>query len=108
MKDLDTLDLAVKEVANAIWRRVRLVKDIGMEKAVLLLSDLMDIAKYILRIESQDQYLHRALEIALHHNITIYDSLFIAQAQAKKAMLITSNKRQSEVASKLGVDVLLM
>jgi predicted nucleic acid-binding protein len=29
-----TLDLAVKEVANAIWRRVTLIGDVSLEKAL--------------------------------------------------------------------------
>jgi hypothetical protein len=37
-KRLYILELAVKEVVNAIWKRVALVKDIGVERAFALLS----------------------------------------------------------------------
>ena len=103
-----TLELAVKEVANAIWRRTRLLGDISEQKAVTLLNDLLEIKRNILRTEQQDQYIQHALNISLRHRITLYDSLFIAQAASKKATLITSDKKQHEVAVKLSVDTLLV
>jgi len=103
-----TLDLAIKETANAIWRRVRLLGDIDKQKALLLLSDLVDIKRLILKIEPQDLYLRQALEIALQYGVTIYDALFIAQAHVKKAILITADKRQYEIASKVGVNTTLI
>ena len=103
-----TLELAVEEVANAIWRRTRLLGDISEQKATTLLNDLLEIKRNILRTEQQDQYLHQALNISLRHKITLYDSLFIAQAVSKKATLVTSDKKQYEVAVKLSVDSLLV
>ena len=44
--------------------------------------------------------------MTLENNIAIYDALFIAQAMAKKAMLVTSDKRQFDIAQKLGVEVM--
>jgi len=75
---------------------------------LILLNDLIDIKRLILKIEPQDLYLYQAFEIALQYKITIYDALFIAQAHAKKATLITADKRQYEIASKVGVYTTLM
>jgi len=36
-----SLDLAMKEVANAIWKRVFLLKDIDVERAFIILDDLL-------------------------------------------------------------------
>lgn len=88
-----TLDLAIKETTNAIWRRAKVLKDISDEKALTLLNDLMNIKELMLRIKPQDQYLYQALKIALQYKITIYDSLFIAQTHTKKATLITTDKK---------------
>ncbi len=102
-----TLDLAIKETANALWKRAKLIGDISEEKALTLLDDLVDIKKLLLKTEPQDAYLRNALEIALRHNIIIYDALFIAQALAKKALLVTADKKQADTASRIGVNTLL-
>jgi predicted nucleic acid-binding protein len=101
-----TLELAVKEVVNAIWKRVTLIKDINVEKAFVLLSDLLELKKRLLVVEPQDWYLSQALEISIKEEIPVYDSLFIAQAVAKQATLATSDRRQCQVAEKLNVKTL--
>jgi predicted nucleic acid-binding protein len=98
-----TLDLAIKEVANAIWRRVVLLHDIDIEKVLTLLNHLLELKK-VLRVEPQYQYIVQAFTIALENNIAVYDALFIAQAMIKKATSVTSDKRQFDVAQKLGVE----
>ena len=98
-----TIELAIKEVANSIWKRVKLLKDIDENKALTILGDLLKLRRTALRIEPQDIYLGQALEIALKNDATIYDSLFIAQALAKKAILVTLDKKQAEIADKWGV-----
>lgn len=98
-----TLELAVKEVANAIWRRVSLLKDINIEKAITLLNDLLELKKKLLIIEPQDIYIKQAFEIAVKEKITIYDALFMAQASMKQATLISSDKEQCEIAEKLDI-----
>ena len=98
-----TIELAVKEAANSIWKRVKLLKDIDENKALTILGDLLKLRRVALRIEPQDVYLTQALEIALKNDATIYDALFIAQALAKKAILVTSDKKQAEIANRLGI-----
>ena len=98
-----TIELAIKEVANSIWKRVKLLKDIDENKALTILGDLLKLRRTALRIEPQDIYLTQALEIALKNDATIYDSLFIAQALTKKAILVTSDKKQAEIANRLGI-----
>jgi predicted nucleic acid-binding protein len=44
-----TLDLAMKEVANAIWKRVFLIKDMDIKRAFMILNDLFDMK--LLRVE---------------------------------------------------------
>lgn len=57
-----TLELAMEEVANAIWRRITLLADISIEKAFTLLSDLLEMKKILLIVEPQDHYLNQALK----------------------------------------------
>jgi predicted nucleic acid-binding protein len=98
-----TLDLAVKEAANAIWRRAVHLKDIDIEKALQILDNLLSVKKAVIEIDPQELYLKQALRIAIDHGITIYDALFIAQALNRKAALVTSDKEQCEIASKHGI-----
>jgi len=46
-----TLELAVKETANALWRRATLLRDISLEKALTLFNDLLRLRR-ILRVEA--------------------------------------------------------
>jgi predicted nucleic acid-binding protein len=89
-----TLDLAMKEVANAIWKRVFFLKDIDIKRAFIILNDLFDMKMKLLRVEPQDNYLKLAFEIAINTGTALYDSLFIAQAFSKSAILITADKKQ--------------
>ena len=102
-----TIELAVKEVANSIWKRVKLLRDIDENKALTILGDLLELRRTALRIEPQDVYLGQALEIALKNDATIYDSLFIAQALTKKAILVTSDRKQAEIASRLDIRLIM-
>jgi len=99
-----TLELAVKEVANAIWRRVMLLSDISVGKAFIILNDLLELKKYLLIVEPQTPYLSQALKIAIENKVTVYDALFIAQALAKQAVLITSDEKQGKLAENLNIE----
>jgi len=99
-----TLELAVEEVANAIWRRVMLLRDISVGKAFIILNDLLELKKYLLVVEPQTPYLSQALKIAIENKVTVYDALFIAQALAKQAVLITSDEKQCKLAENLNVE----
>jgi predicted nucleic acid-binding protein len=103
-----TLDLAMKEVANAIWKRVFFLKDIDIKRAFIILNDLFDMKMKLLRVEPQDNYLKLAFEIAINTGTALYDSLFIAQAFSKSAILITADKKQYKITSELGLASILI
>ncbi|MDT7886104.1 MAG: type II toxin-antitoxin system VapC family toxin [Thermoproteota archaeon] len=103
-----TLDLAMKEVANAIWKRVFFLKDIDIKRAFIILNDLFDMKMKLLRVEPQDNYLKLAFEIAINTGTALYDSLFIAQAFSKNAILITADKKQYKTTSELGLASILI
>ena len=48
------------------------------------------------------------MKISLRYGITVYDSLFIAQARSLNVKLITSDRKQVEVAQDLGVETVLI
>ncbi len=95
-----TIDLAIKELSNALWKKV-LRGELFPETARTILQDL--VGDNIFKIVSQSKYLVKAFDIAIKYGVTIYDVLFIAVALDENMGLITSDQKQKEVAEKLGV-----
>ena len=101
-----SLDHVVKEVANAIWKRSVVLNQEPPDVArtrLQLLKRLVNEA--VVGIENELEYLDKAFEIAVENGITVYDALYIAQAIAHNAELLTSDKKQAEVAKRLGLKV---
>jgi len=90
-----TLDLSIKEVANALWKKI-LIGEMNEDLAIKILYDLLKSEAII--IVNQDDYLMEAFKIANRNKITIYDSLFITLAKSMNLELVTSDKKQYEIA----------
>ena len=106
-RPLYSLDHVVKEVGNAIWRHCYLRGVIRREVALELYQAFMGLVRSgVVILEPETKYLREALELALDHGITVYDSLYVAQARGQ-GELLTCDRGQAEVASKIGVRVLL-
>jgi len=104
-----SVDLLIVETANAIWKYVERFKRIDEDQGLNLLERVMRLVEEdVLRLESASSYLRRALEISLRYGITVYDSLFIAQARSLDAKLVTSDRKQVEVAQDLGVETIFI
>ncbi|ABN70650.1 PilT protein domain protein [Staphylothermus marinus F1] len=100
-----SLDHVLKEVANAIWKHTVIYKRITKKQAILLYKQLRRLVdEEIIFLENQEEYMGKALEIALNHSITLYDSLYIACA-IKHGELLTSDAKQAEIAEALGVKI---
>lgn len=101
------VDMLVVEGTNVIWKYAEKYRQITREQAFGLYEQMMKLVKGgVIVVESSEKYLEGALEIAMECGIPIYDGLFLAQARALKAELITSDKRQEEVAKEIDVDVI--
>jgi Predicted nucleic acid-binding protein, contains PIN domain len=100
-----TLDLAIKEVASALWKKV-LRGEMKEEVAINILSDL--IKREAVLFVKQDDYLIEGFKIANRNKITVYDSLFIALAKLNNFELVTSDKKQYEIAAKEGLEARLI
>ncbi len=98
--DSTTIELAIKELSNAFWLKVKR-REVSVENALHVIKNFKESAVLV----DQNEFLERAFEIAVKHNITIYDSLFIAVALLKDFELITCDASQAEIARKLGVVV---
>ena len=100
-----TLDLTIKEVANALWKKV-LRGEMSEDVSVKIISDL--VKGEAIKIVSQEEYLIDAFRIAVREKITVYDALFISLAKSKGIELVTSDKKQYEVALKEGLNASLL
>jgi len=98
-----SIDLALAEVSNAVWKHHSVYGKISLEDALLMFNALKE-AQEIIVFEPLGKYLSSAQKISVKGKVSIYDALYIAQAQ-KYGRLLTSDKKQSEMAQKLGIEV---
>ncbi len=103
-----TCDLALKEVANTIWKHMVIFKSYSKKVALEKFVVLNKLARNVLDIEDEGMYFREAFEIALKTGLTVYDAIFIAQALKHRASLLTSDEKQADVARTLGIDVIFI
>lgn len=96
----ETLDLALVEVSNAIWKKTVLQGMMKYEDSIIALNAVKELLPQLLVVHKSVDFLQRAMEISLKEKIPIYDSLYIALAEDKGEKLITGDKKQYDVAIK--------
>jgi len=107
-KGVLSVDHIVKEVSNAIWKHYVLSKIINKNTAYELFMLLYKfIDHHVLILEPEMNYLKTAFTIATKEEITVYDALYIAQAK-KYGKILTSDKRQAEIARKMRIETYLI
>lgn len=100
-----SVDILVIEVVNVVWKYMRRYRLITREQALGIYEQVMKlVGGRVITLEPSKKYLREALEIALDYDLPIYDSLFLAQAKSLKAKIVTSDKRQGEIAGKIGIE----
>jgi predicted nucleic acid-binding protein len=97
---LHTVDIALPESLNAVWKHVKIHRDLGVEEAKEIVKDLTKIYDK-LKILTTREVCEQALLIALTHNVTAYDALYMAAAQRAKATLYTADQELHNEAEKL-------
>ena len=107
-RPLYSVDHLLKEVANALWKHAYLARVVDAETALKLCEAIVRLAETrAIVLESELKYLEKAFAIAFEHGLTVYDALYVAQAE-KLGELLTSDREQGRVAEKLGVTVHLV
>jgi predicted nucleic acid-binding protein len=102
-----TVDLAVKEVLNTIWRDYYVRRTISLDTAMRLQQVLSSMTGINILVEPEDKYVSRAFEIALKTGTTVYDALYIALAVEKNMPLVTLDEKQAKAAETLGVKTII-
>jgi predicted nucleic acid-binding protein len=99
-----TVDHAVKEVLNAIWKSYR-NGVLSLEEAVLKSQVLKKMMNVNILLFDEVDLLDEAFKISLGHNITVYDALYIALALKLRKPFATLDLRQRRVAEALGLNL---
>ena len=97
---LCTVDIALAECLNVIWKHSNLLKDLEPEEASLVAEDLTKLYDG-LSITPTRELKDEAMQIAISQNITVYDALFIAATQKTNATLYTADKKLCSKTDKL-------
>lgn len=92
-------EFCLVECANVLWKAVRF-RGMPPEQAVQLLTDLATLP---LRVVPVSDLLPRALTLGMTHNLSIYDSIYIAMVERLACPLVTVDARQSQAAAASGL-----
>ncbi|MEB3756277.1 MAG: type II toxin-antitoxin system VapC family toxin [Desulfurococcales archaeon] len=99
---LVTVDIALSEALNAIWKHALKIGDLDMEKAIESAGDLLKIWD-TLKVYSSSEIAEEAFRLALNEDITVYDALYIQLAKNIGAALSTFDRKLSKIAVKHGI-----
>jgi predicted nucleic acid-binding protein len=97
--ELHVPDMCLVECTNVLWKQVRF-HGTPLAEAQRALADLL-ILPIILHPVAD--LLDRALTIGLSYQIPVYDSVYVALAEASGYPLITVDERQARAAQAAGV-----
>jgi len=101
-----SVDHVVKEFYNTLWKNANLLKLLSVSDVERIVKLFKSYREKNMVLEPEEKYVDRALAIALEHSITVYDALYIAQAVQHRKPLLTLDKRQKNVAARIGVTTL--
>jgi len=89
------------ECHNALWKNAMVYGKMSLESAFLISDIILNLVKEeVIVVEPTTKYLKTGFEIAVRHGITMYDSVFIAQAKDLDADLLTCDLKQYGTAKK--------
>jgi len=105
LENILTVDHAIKEVGNAICKAyVR--GHIELEDVKTKLEALKKIFSKNVTMFPEMELIDEAMDIALSHKISVYDSLYIALALTKRASFSSLDETQLSIARRMGVSVI--
>jgi len=97
---LYTIDIALAESLNALWKHVKLHRDLQKREAESAAKDLKELYDS-LNVITTRELLDEAVETALTWDITVYDSLYVAAAKKLRATLYTADQKLYNVSKKI-------
>ena len=94
-----TLDLAIYECLNVVWKECKLLKRLDEETASSLI-ELIGDALSILRMDSIKGSENEVFDLARREGLTIYDASYLHASMKMQATLITDDRKLKEKGSK--------
>ncbi len=82
-------DLFYTECANILWKYVRRFNYSAEEAR----SDLLDLRQLNLSVVATEDILTNAFDLAVEHNLTVYDACYVALASMLELPLLTADER---------------
>ncbi len=99
--ELHIPDFCLVECTNVLWKHIR---HHGMPLEVAHQA-MLDLSALLLTVHPASAYLPDALTIGVEQELAVYDSLYIALADATGYPLITADGRQERRAMQVGVAI---
>ena len=103
---LYTVDLALAECLNAVWKHAQTHKDLEVEDAKSAVQDLVRIYDSLQVVSARDLS-GDAADISLDQNVTVYDSLYIAAAKKLRIPLYTADQKLHDISKEIVTSKLL-
>lgn len=100
---LATLDLAVVEVANALWRHARLLGRIPGDRYEVLSRSVKPLVQGAAKLYPAADFLEAASSAAYEYSITVYDALYVALAQHLECKLASFDEELRKRLESRGV-----
>ncbi len=101
-EQLATLDMALIEALNALWKRTIKLGDLDRAEALSAAEDILKVWR-ALRTYPSVEVATDAFETAIEVGLTVYDSLYLQLALSKGGKLATFDKKLSKKALELGL-----
>ena len=95
-KTLVSLDLAVYEVSNALWKKYSKLGVLREGDVYMALEKFFEFIKTIFEIYRYSDVIEDAVRISLEHDITVYDAAYVALADRLGGTYITLDIRLKE------------
>ncbi len=101
-----TLDLALYETGNALWKWIHLKKILNAEDSSRILGSLSEALSILSVIRAELDDLPKILELSIKAGITFYDASYLYIAKKFELTLVTSDEELREAGRREGVSVI--
>lgn len=89
-------DLLAAEIGNIVWKKYRL-QGLAKTDAEQIIAAFRDLE---ITLISSAELLEKAFQIAMAHERTVYDSLYIALSEREQCVFITADERLVNAVNK--------